>query len=188
MTFTADDELVARALQSDQRAWDELVDRYNRLVWHVVLGFHQLNHASQADAHQTTWLTLAEQLHRIRNPERIGSWLATTARRECLRLLKHRERETPLAAIDRAPDEEPLDRHLLETERDSEVWAAFQQLGDRCQALLRLLVADPPLSYDEIAEVLEMKRGSIGPTRGRCLETLRAELASRHREESEDVR
>ncbi len=178
VTSTADADLVARAILSDQAAWDELVDRYTRLVWHVVLGFHQLDSGAQADAHQTTWLRLAEQLDRIRDPERLGSWLATTARRECIRMIGQRDRETPLAEVDRPPVDDPLDRHLLESERDADLWAAFQKLNDRCQALLRLLLADPPFSYDEIAELLDMKRGSIGPTRQRCLDALRAEMSA----------
>lgn len=178
MTAMADAELVARALDSDQRAWEELVERYTRLVWHVVLGFHQLDSGSQADAHQTTWLRLAEQLDRIRDPERIGSWLATTAKRECLRLLDARRRETPLAEVELAPMDDPLDRHLLDSERDAALWTSFQSLGDRCQALLRLLLAEPPFTYDEIAELLVMKRGSIGPTRQRCLDTLRGQLTT----------
>ncbi len=176
VTSTADADLVALAIQSDQRAWNELVQRYTRLVWHVVLGFHQLDVATQADVHQTTWLRLAEQLDRIKNPDRLGTWLATTARRECIRLLAQHDRETPLAEIDRPPNDDPLDRHLLDSERDADLWVAFQKLDERGQALIRLLLADPPFSYDDIAELLDMKRGSIGPTRQRCLDALRAEL------------
>jgi RNA polymerase sigma factor (sigma-70 family) len=169
-------DLVARAIDGDRRAWDDLVDRFTRLVWHVILGFRQLDAATQADIHQTTWLRLAERLDTIRDPDRLGSWLASTARNECIRLLRSADRETPTATIDLGAAEEPLDRHLLDSERDAHLWRAFGQLDDRSQALLRLLVADPPFTYDEISELLDMPRGSIGPTRQRCLASLRTLL------------
>lgn len=169
-------DLIARAIDGDHRAWDDLVDRYTRLVWHVILGFRQLDPAAQADVHQTTWLRLAERLETIREPDRLGSWLASTARNECIRLLRITERETPSVTIDLEATDEPLDRHLLESERDADLWHAFGQLDERSQALLRLLVADPPFSYDEISELLDMPRGSIGPTRQRCLAALRTLL------------
>ena len=179
MTVVADrttSDLVGAAIEGDRSAWDALVERYTRLVWHVVLGFHQLDAETQADVHQTTWLKLAEQLEKIRDPETIGGWLATTAKRECIRMLKVRERETPSEIIELEPDDAELDRHMLESERDAQLWVAFRELDESCQRLLRLLLADPPFSYDEIAALLDMKRGSIGPTRGRCLDALRVQL------------
>lgn len=174
---TSTTDLVDRARQGDQSAWDGLVDRYTRLVWHVVLGFPKLDESAKADAHQTTWLRLAEELDRIREPERLGSWLATTARRECIRLVERQGREVPIFAIDGEPNTDHLDRHLLDSERDAELWRAFRELDVGSQRLLRLLLADPPFTYDEIAAILDMKRGSIGPTRRRCLDALRAKLS-----------
>lgn len=176
MEGTSTTTLVARALERDQSAWDDLVDRYTRLVWHVVLSFRDLNDASQADAHQTTWLRLAENLARIHDPERLGSWLATTARRECIRLVAAQKREAPTAEVDPGDSFEELDRHLLADERDADLWRAFRQLDEDGQRLLRFLLADPPFSYDEIAVLLDMKRGSIGPTRRRCLDALKQHL------------
>ena len=72
MTATSTTDLVELALAGDQRAWGELVERYTRLVWHVILGFRQLDPETQADVHQTTWLKLAEQLGEVRDPERLG--------------------------------------------------------------------------------------------------------------------
>lgn len=175
--------LVARALKNDQDAWNEIVDQYTRLVWHVVRGFHQLGPQAQADAHQTTWLKLAEQLINVRDPQRLGAWLATTARRECYRLLKAAEREIPQHEIDIEPSSVELDQHMLESERDAHLWQAFGELGEACQALLRLLLVDPPLSYDEVSEMLDMKRGSIGPTRRRCLDLLKAKLNEASRQD-----
>src|SRR5271165_2750307 len=87
--------LVRRAAEGDEQAWAALVGRFASLVWGIARG-HGLTQADAADVSQTTWLRLAEQLKLIRQPERIGAWLATTARRECLRTLRRQKREVPV--------------------------------------------------------------------------------------------
>jgi DNA-directed RNA polymerase specialized sigma24 family protein len=62
-------------------------------------------------------------------------------------------------------------------EEHAELWDTFSTLPARSQLLLRLLFADPPLSYQEIAAATGMAVGSIGPTRGRLLQQLRDALA-----------
>ena len=66
-----------------------------------------------------------------------------------------------------------LDTGLLVYERDRALMPAFARLGDRCQQLLRLLMADPAPAYDEIAAALDMPVRQHRPTRGRCLDRLR---------------
>lgn len=173
--------LLHSAAAGDQSAWDALVERFQGLVWATVRGF-RLSSADASDVVQTTWLRLVENLDRIHDPERVGGWLATTARRECLRHLRNAGRVIPTdddADLDRAVTEpQPeLDADLLRGERDSALWRAFGRISERCQRLLRLLTADPPPSYEDVSVTLEMPIGSIGPTRQRCLERLRAELA-----------
>lgn len=180
----SDAELVALALERDQAAWNTLVRRYTRLVWHVIHGFHQLDDDRRADVHQTVWLRLAEQLHTLRDPDRVGGWLATTARHECLRQLRQQSRELPEAVVEPERVDDAPERHLLEHERDAALWEAFARLRPEWQQLLRLLIADPPFSYDEIAEILDIPRGSIGPTRQRCLEALRRHLGATPLEET----
>lgn len=164
--------LVHAAAAGDRAAWDALVDRYNGLVWSVARSY-RLSTVDASDVVQTTWLRLVEHLGRLQDPERVGAWLATTARRECLRTLRHSAR---MVAVEDPPEQvtEPqLDAALLMEERDRALWQAFGGLSERCQALLRLLVADPPPSYDEVSVALDMPVGSIGPTRQRCLDRLR---------------
>ena len=81
-------ELVRAAAEGDQQAWDALVDRFAGLVWAIARA-HRLSPADAADVSQTTWLRLVEHLGRIRDPERVGAWLAATARHECLRVIRH---------------------------------------------------------------------------------------------------
>jgi RNA polymerase sigma factor (sigma-70 family) len=168
--------LVAQAGKGDQEAWNALVDRFGSTVWAIARG-HRLNAADAADVFQTTWLRLLEHLDRIQQPERVGAWLATTARRECLRTLRLAGRQLangddfdvlPDPATSRSPD-----GNLVAAERQQIVNDLVDQLPLRSQLLLRMLSADSPLSYLEISEALSMPVGSIGPTRARALEQLR---------------
>ena len=169
--------LVHAAAQGDQTAWDRLVERYSGLLWAVARA-HRLGNADAADVVQMTWLRLFEHLPEIRNPDGVGAWLATTARRECLRTLRRSARCDPSEEIEALAGEDPVevDASLLQAERAAWLWAAFERLPAGDQALLRLLAADPAPSYQEISAALEMPIGSIGPTRGRALERLRREL------------
>lgn len=168
--------LVGRARAGDQAAWNELIDRFSKLVWAIARS-HRLGAADAADVFQTTWLRLVENVGGLTDPERVDAWLATTARRECLRLIRGARRQIP--AGDGLP--EPVadlpdpDARLLRDERDASLWQAFARLRPGDQSLLRMLVADPPASYQEVAVALAMPIGSIGPTRGRCLERLRSQ-------------
>jgi RNA polymerase sigma factor (sigma-70 family) len=141
----------------------------------------KLAESDAADVVQATWLRLLEHIHRIEYPERIGSWLATTARHECLRHLAASKRVMPVEhdnpAFGSAAAHEPeLDERLLAEERATAVRQALSTLPSRSQRLLELLMADPPVSYTEISDQLGLPIGSIGPTRGRCLERLRLVL------------
>jgi RNA polymerase sigma factor (sigma-70 family) len=168
-------ELVRAAGDGDQRAWEGLVDRFSGLVWSVARA-HGLSRADAADVSQTAWLRLVEHLHRLRDPERVGTWLASTARHEALRILRRDRRQVPVgddALEGSGPEAESPEARALAVERSDLLWRAFAELPQRCQQLLRVLMADPPPSYQQVAVALDMPIGSIGPTRGRCLDRLR---------------
>ena len=181
MEASANEKLLRAAAAGDTAAWDELVAAYTNLLWSVTRG-HRLRDADAADAVQMTWLRLVENLDRIRDPERLGAWLATTARRECLRTLARSRRELPTGSgdsLDRADDSlAPLDAALLADEGSAALWLCFGRLSPACQRLLRVLMADPAPSYLEVSAALDMPVGSIGPRRGRCLAALRECLAA----------
>jgi RNA polymerase sigma factor (sigma-70 family) len=170
--------LVRAAAAGDPRAWDAIVTRFEGLVWSIARG-HRLSDADAADVVQTTWLRLVEHLGDVQAPERIGAWLATTARRATLRLLASSRRQVPSGhrqlGEDRA-DPHDLDADLVQIERDRALRAALEQLPAQRQALLRLLSADPQPSYEEISAALGMPIGSIGPTRARALQQLQREF------------
>jgi RNA polymerase sigma factor (sigma-70 family) len=169
-------DLVLRAADGDKDAWDRLVDQYGRLIWSITREF-KLVESDAADVAQTTWMRLIEHIDRLEYPERVGSWLAATARNECLRSLAARKRFVLIngeVALDGVAEHGPeVDEGLLASERAQVVRAAMTQLPTRWQRLMELLMADPPTSYAEISDKLGLPVGSIGPTRGRCLDRLR---------------
>lgn len=172
-------DLLARAKSGDQQAWRQIIDRHAKLVWSVARS-HRLDHADAADVCQTTWLRLAEHITDVREPSRLAGWLATTARRESLRVIAGRRREAPGALPDE-PEPDPSagpETLVLTEDRDIRLWKAFAVLSERCRQLLRVLAMSPELSYNEIGLVLGIPVGSIGPTRGRCLESLRRRLSA----------
>jgi RNA polymerase sigma factor (sigma-70 family) len=170
------ERLVAAAAGGDQMAWDALVARFKGLLWAIARSY-RLSTTDASDVVQMTWLRLVENLDRIQEPRRLAYWLATTARRESLQLLRRSGREQ-LTAVPEHLEREPssaaaLDAALLLDERDAALWRAVDQLPSGCQQLLRVLMAVPPPAYAEVAAALDMPIGSIGPSRQRCLAHLR---------------
>jgi RNA polymerase sigma factor (sigma-70 family) len=169
--------LVGQARDGDPAAWEELVARFGGMI--AATGRrYRLSPPDVAELQQTTWLRLVENLHRIEQPERVGGWLATTARRESLQLLKRASKYR--SGVDQMLANTP-DRHLPEPdarpiahERDVVLMAAWARLKPRCQELLARLMSDDPLGYKDLSALLQIPIGSIGPTRQRCLAHLRA--------------
>jgi RNA polymerase sigma factor (sigma-70 family) len=166
---------VRRAAVGNQDAWNEIVDRFAGMVWAIARS-HRLDDATAADVSQATWLRLVEHLDSVQQPERLGAWLATTARRESLRVIRMAGRQVPTGddfTLLEAPRSDAVDAPIHRKGQDEVLRAVVAQLPCRDQRLLGLLFADVPLSYKEIAEELEVPIGSIGPTRARCLERVR---------------
>jgi RNA polymerase sigma factor (sigma-70 family) len=170
--------LVDRVRVGDQAAWRELADRYTGMLWGLARAM-RLSSEDAADAVQTTWLKLVERIDTVREPERLGGWLGTTMRHECLAVLRRRARTVVADDWELRPDGgDPLDAALLRDEQDAALWRAFASLDERCRVLLRVLTADPPPSYADVAVTLEMPVGSIGPRRQRCLSALRRQVVA----------
>jgi RNA polymerase sigma factor (sigma-70 family) len=170
-------ELVTSARNGDKQAWDALVERYAPLIWSVCRR-HRLDGADADDVGQSVWLQLVAHLGKIRDPAALPGWLATTTRRECLRVL--RVARGPHAAgypLDAAtiPDDQAqmVEQLLLAAERDAAFREAFLHLPPCCQRLIAQLIQDPPVPYAEISTTLDIPVSSIGPIRGRCLDRLR---------------
>jgi RNA polymerase sigma factor (sigma-70 family) len=187
--FRTDDELVAACLRGEQAAWDELVDRYAALIYSIPLKYG-LGEPDAADVFQSVCLILLEKLGSVREPRGLAAWIITTTTRECLAVIRKRDRENGRSIADasssagievvdpgRLPEEEVLSlerQHLLRT--------AIGQLPDNCRQLVQALFSDVsdtdfesvgPVSYQRLAETLGIPMNSLGPTRARCLEKLR---------------
>ncbi|GHD24575.1 RNA polymerase sigma factor [Streptomyces galbus] len=180
--------LVQSAVDGDAAAWKALVEGLSPLVWSVVRA-HRLSDADGHEVYQTAWFRFAQHLGRIREPDKAGSWLASTTRHECLKVIKSAKRLTPTddpqvldrVSEDRTPEQSVLDSEeaAAQSERVRFLWQEFETLGERCRQLLRVLIASPPPSYQEVSAALGIAVGSIGPMRQRCLRRLRAKLIAR---------
>jgi len=170
-------DLVTRARNGDKQAWDALVERYAPLIWSICRR-HRLADVDADDVGQGVWLQLVDQLDKIRDPAALPGWLATTTRRECVRVL--RAACGPYAAgygldAETISDDQAqmAEQQVLVAERHVALREAFTHLPPCDQQLIALLIQDPPVPYAEISARLGIPVGSIGPTRGRCLDRLR---------------
>jgi RNA polymerase sigma factor (sigma-70 family) len=174
-------DLVTRAANGDQRAWDALVDRYVPLIWSICRR-HRLTDADAHDVGQAVWLQLVSQLGNVRDPAALTGWLATTTRRECGTVRRAaRDLQAGGHALDAGsiPDEQTgmAEQELLATEQDAILREAFTRLPPCCQQLIAMLIEDPPAPYAQISATLGIPVGSIGPSRGSCLDKLRRDPA-----------
>ena len=169
--------LVARVGGGDQDAWDELIERYSPLVWSICARY-QLNRQDIDDVGQSVWLLLVEQIAKLREPAALPGWLATTTKRECLRILRaaRRHEHAGLPPEDQMPSDlaaTMIEEEVIAAERDAALRAAFAELPRTCHELLSMLMSDPPPAYTDVSATLGMAVGSIGPMRARCLDRLR---------------
>jgi RNA polymerase sigma factor (sigma-70 family) len=180
--------LFQAAVDGDAAAWKSLSEGLSPLVWAVIRA-HGLPEADAQEVFHTTWLRLVQHLGRIRDPSGVGAWLASTARHECLTVIRAGRRVSTTAdseVFESVPDDRTPELAVIESEeaaaeaeRVRQLWQAFGELGDKCQQLLRVLMGSPPRSYKEASAALGIAVGSVGPMRERCLRRLRALLAER---------
>jgi RNA polymerase sigma factor (sigma-70 family) len=160
--------LSTRAAAGDQRAWDEIVERYAPMVWSIGMRF-RLSDRDLEDVAQNVWLLLTEQLGKLSEPAALPAWLAITTRRECLRVVTSTRGPQP----DEAADDTVIGEEIMMAERNAALRAALAELPPPCQPLMGMLISDPPYSYAAISAALGIPIESIGPRRARCLEQIR---------------
>jgi len=174
--------LVRASAGGSEAAWHELVRRYSPLVM-AVTRTYQLTADDAKDVSQTIWLRLVENLANLREPDALPGWLATATQRECIRHLRQGRRVMPVdphtdGALQLCETPDP-DTGILRAELHQALRDGLAELPARDQALLKLRVADPPKSYEEISQLLGMPIGSVGPTLRRSLDRLRETSAMR---------
>jgi RNA polymerase sigma factor (sigma-70 family) len=170
----SDSEIWQDILTGNDKAWEELVRRYQALVYAVV-SRAGLSMADAADCFQQTWVLLHRNRRKLHDPSRLSAWLVTTAKREALRLRRRADKEAgdppgfDLASSDPLPDEV-----LERLERQAQLENALKELDPRCQRVLGAFFFEPEeKSYDEIARSFGLAVNSLGPLRRRCLERLK---------------
>jgi len=165
----SDAELVRACLERDQAAWNDLVERYARLVYSTARQWG-LGPDDVDDAFQAVFMTLFQRLASIREVDRLASWIITTTRRECWRLSR---RQPGSSAVQTEPTGDLAEADPAVIEERHLVWLALEELGGPCEQLLRALFArGEGEGYARIAARLGMEIGSIGPTRARCFRKL----------------
>ncbi|MBA2694385.1 MAG: RNA polymerase sigma factor [Ornithinimicrobium sp.] len=168
-----------------QHRMADLVDLLTPTLWHVARAC-RLDHQAAEDAVQFGWLRLVEHAEVIEDPQAVVAWLVTTVRRECWRVSRHAARTRPddfetehelqdAELLGQAPPPDPAVVAALDQDKQL-LWGHLGSLTPRCQALLRIICFAEAPNYAAISEDLGMPVGSIGPTRGRCLSTLRKAL------------
>ena len=166
--------------EGDAAALDVLVRLLSPVLWHVVRAYG-LEREQAEDVVQTTWLKLVRGADSVHDGQAIGAWLTTTARREAWRQTSARAKApTPVAdevVFDRVPPGPSAESEAVARDEQARLWEGVGQLSERCQRLLRVIAFSPRPNYTALADELGMPVGSIGPTRGRCLDKLRALLA-----------
>jgi RNA polymerase sigma factor (sigma-70 family) len=138
--------------------------------------------ADAEDACQAAWLALLRRPDALRDQDRLGAWLCTTARRHAARMFARRTRE-PLPAPE--PVVSSPESHLLVAERDRALWRAVDSLPDRHRRLMNLIAYRPELTARQIAAELGISPGSLATLRSRCCARLRRRLIAEGFGESE---
>ncbi|MGH6656118.1 MAG: RNA polymerase sigma factor [Actinocrinis sp.] len=168
--------LSAQAGQRD--ALNEIVVELSPLLWQVARA-QGIEREAAEDVIQCTWLSLLSHLDQIHSPSALTAWLVTATKRETWRVRASRRAEQPVdgTLMTEMADSRPQpEESVLLAERHHDVWQAVKLLPKRCQELLRVVAFTHRPDYDAVAVALGMPRGSIGPTRGRCLAKLRTLL------------
>lgn len=171
-------DLLLGISDGDPVAWYEVLRRYGKVVSRTVRSF-RLQEVDALDAMQMTWVRLAENADRVQFPQRLGGWLATTARRECLHILRQARLGPNLTDVvsitvsepSAGPEQRTIDAYTKRTLRK-----LINELSPRRQILIRTLFTDDHCSYAEVAHITGIPPGGIGPTRARALRQLRDKL------------
>lgn len=175
-----DAELVEACRRGDETAWNELVERYQRLIF-TVPRRAGLSEEQSADVLQEVFLTLFEKLDQIEQPEKIRSWMVTTAKFKTWRAARGaRNFHSPATEAEmtaetaKLPDAAPLaDAVLIELEEQHLIRTVLAEMDERCRTILSMIyLRDAAASYAEVAREIGVGETSISPLRTRCLKKL----------------
>ena len=171
-----DREPLEALARGDESAWRSTVGRFEGLVRATARAVLRSD-ADVDEAVQRTWVLLLGNAVRIKDPRCLPGWLATTARREALAVLRSQQRAVPREDVGDhiAPDDRELDADLISLELRRELHRAVDRLPGSQRTVVRALLREPT-SYDTLSRELGIPRGSLGPLRGRAVRALREQL------------
>lgn len=176
----SDAELWKACVSGNESAWSQLVDRYQRLIY-AIPRRAGLAEEQCSDVFQDVFLLLFQKVNEIEQPDRIRSWIVTTAKYKtwaAVRAAKgnhapagDEEMETE---IQKLADRSPLaDEVLVELEQQHLIRTALSMLEERCQKIISMIyLQDAAASYADVAKEIGVGETSISPLRTRCLKKL----------------
>jgi RNA polymerase sigma-70 factor, ECF subfamily len=181
----SDEELVRRFHSGDREAFSELVRRYQDRVYTLCLRWMH-EPAVAEEVAQDVFIALFRSLHGFRGEAKLSTWVFRVATNHCKnrRIHQHRrahDRHEPLEGNNPDPDgptrqladEGPgTDRRIQRSEAERLLHQALDKLDENHRAILLLRDVED-LSYEEIAEILDLPRGTVKSR----LHRARAELA-----------
>jgi len=158
---TTDAELVARSLAGDSTAFDTLVERHRRNVYHVCYRFVG-NHEDASDLAQDVFLRAFRALRRFKGQSSVGTWLYRIAVNVSLNRVSVK-----------TPQSEPIDarqhvdtrsdapgEQMLRDERAARVRAALAKLPRKQRAAVILRMYHE-MSHQEIADTVGSTVGAV---------------------------
>ena len=171
-----DTDLLARCRERDEDAWKALVERYAALILSVPRRYG-LPADRAEDVFGEVCVALVKSLGSIRDGQALPQWLIRTATRATWEAAR-KDRVT-MTPDDMPPltGAAPPDEMVSALEEEQRVREALLGIPERCRKLLTLLYFTAPTpDYDEVSRRMKMPRGSLGPTRARCLDKLKERL------------
>lgn len=165
--------LVDAARAGDAAAWTQLVERFTPTLRRIARSY-RLQPSDVDDVVQSTWLRLFAHIEQLRDPKAVAGWLATTTRREAMRVLQGpvREHLTDDPDLGACPEHEGPETQLIAADQRAVLARALATLPDRHRRIMALLAAQPNPDYRHISATLSIPIGSIGPIRSRSFARL----------------
>jgi RNA polymerase sigma factor (sigma-70 family) len=169
-----DDYLIKECLKGNDAAWSALIEKYKNLIFSIPIKY-RFDADAADDIFQEVCLALLSELHRLRHPQALASWLIQTTSHKCFHWKRQRGRyvaaESEESYSSLGADQEAV---MHEAEREQMIRQAVSELPSRCNELVQMLFfREPSVPYEQIAQKVALAKGSIGFIRMRCLERLR---------------
>lgn len=198
MTDLKEKELIRRAKQGDMLAFEELILKHEKIVYNVAL--RMMNHSEDArDISQDVFLKAYKNLANFDERSAFSTWLYRITHNTCIDEMRKRkgkhsysleeEMESEEGSMQRqiADEGDTPEESLLREEEKGEILQALDTLSGEHKAAI-ILRDVKGLSYDEIAEILELSMGTVKSRISRARNQLKAEILKMREQNDKSVR